>query len=131
MSSVSLVSSAGQSGLQQLMQLQARRSADQAELTAQSLRRQANDAQRVADRANENARSLSVQSNQAQEKAGQARQGVAAVNASQQAFTQVSRVVEQGVVRGTASTSTIPTTSTAPVLNSQSQVTGTIINTTA
>ncbi len=131
MPSVSSVSSAGPSGLQQLMQLQARRSADQAELTAQSLRRQANDAQRVADQANENARSLSVQSNQAQEKAGQARQGVSALNASKQAFAQVSKVVEQAVVREPVSTSTIPAISTVPVVNSQSQLTGTIINTTA
>lgn len=131
---MSSISSASQAGLQQMTQLQARRNADQAEQAAQILRRQANDAQRVADQANENARSLSIQSDQAVEKAGQARQGVAALNSEKQAFTQLARVVDQAAVRAQAPTPTTPpasSTPTTPVINSQSQVTGTIINTTA
>ena len=128
---MSSVSSASQSGLQNMMQLQAQRSADQAEQTAQALRRQANDAQRVADRANENARTLSVQSDQAQEKAGLARQGVALMATEKQAFSRIESVVEQAVVRVPASASTAAGTNAVPVVNSQSQLTGTIINTTA
>ncbi len=137
MASVSSTSSANQYGLQQLSVLQAKRTADQAEQTAQSLKVQASAAQRVADQAQENARSLGVQSEQAQAKAGQARQGVAALNSAQQGISQLSTVVDQVLDRDKTSVSAVSTTpqaasaTPAPVVNTQGQVTGTIINTTA
>lgn len=133
MASVSSTSSANQYGWQQLKLQQAVRNADQAEQEAQSLKTQANDAQRVADRAQENARSLYVQSDQAQAKAGQARQGLVAIGTAQQSVTQLSNTVDQVLTRKPVSTSTTQSTSTSPaaVVNSQGQVTGTVINTTA
>ena len=138
MASVSSISSANQYGLQQLSLQQARRNSDQAELTAQTLRAQANDAQRVADQAEENARSLAVQSDQAQTKAGQARQGLAALSTAQQALTRLSNFSDQVLARIQPSSSTTQSTSaslvitgTPPVVNTQGQVTGKIINTTA
>lgn len=138
MATVSSTSSANQYGLQQLRQQQARRNADQAELTAQTLKAQANDAQRVADRAQEDARTLGVQSDQAQAKAGQARQGLAALGAAQQSGVQLSQTVDQVLGRRQASAATLPgstakatATVAAPVVNTQGQVTGKIINTTA
>jgi len=145
MSPVSSTSSASQYGWQQLKLQQAKRNADQAEQTAQTLKAQASDAQRVADRAQENARSLSVQSDQAQANAGQARQGLAALGNEQQAITQLSNTVDQVLARQQISTSTTknattsatgastvsPKSLTPPVVNSQGQVTGKIINTTA
>lgn len=136
MSSVSAVSLASQSGLQQLMQLQARRNADQAEQNARALQQEASNARRVADQADESARNLSVQSEQAQDRAGQARQGVAALNAEKKPFEAVSRVVEQAVVpAASAAVAAEPAASAVAsvesTVNSQNQVTGTIINTTA
>ncbi|MDD5177242.1 MAG: hypothetical protein PHQ05_12560 [Sterolibacterium sp.] len=131
MAPVSSISSANQYGWQQFKLQQAKRNADQAEQAALSLKTQANDAQRVADRAEENARSLWVQSDQAQTKAGQARQGLAAIGTAQQSVAQLSKTVDQVLVREQAATSTTPSTSTLPVTNSQGQVTGKIVNTTA
>lgn len=131
---VSPASSANQYGLQQLRQLQARRNAEQAEQVAQSLRAQANQAQAVADRAQETARSLTVQSDQAQVKAGQARQGLAVAGSIQQAVTQLGKTVDQVLARDQAvnpTTAAPPSTSPAPVVNTQGQVTGTLVNTTA
>lgn len=131
MATVSSTSSANQYGWQQLKLQLAVRNAEQAEQTAQALKVQANDAQRVAERAQENARSLFVQSNQAQEKAGQARRGLAALGAAQQGVAQLSKIVDQVLLRQQASTPTTQGSSTVPVTNSQGQVTGKIINTTA
>ena len=136
MASVSATSSANQYGLQQLMVQQARRNADQAEQAAAALKAQADDAQRVADQAQSNANSLSVQSDQAQQKAGQARQGLVALSAEQQGANLLSLSVDRVLAR--QQTSTPPahgggtaTSAPAPVTNSQGQVTGRIVNTTA
>lgn len=136
MASVSATSSANQYGLQQLMVQQARRNADQAEQTAAALKAQADDAQQVADQAQANARSLSVQSDQAQQRAGQARQGLAALSVEQQGVNLLSLAVDRVLARQQASTSMARSGSTvtsapAPVTNSQGQVTGRIVNTTA
>ncbi len=142
MASVSSVSSASQYGFAQLRLQQARRDAEQAETTAQALKAQANQAQREAVSANENARNLSVQASQAQENAGQARQGLAAMSTAQQSITQLSNTVDQVQARQTAPETATPSTRTsvasnaaasisAPVTNTQGQVTGKIINTTA
>jgi len=145
MAAVSSISNAAQYGFEQLKLQQARRSADQAELTAQALQQQAGQAQRDAQRANENARTLSVQASQAQDQAGQARQGLAAMKTAKQSFVRLSSTVDQVQARQTATEATTAAvtssntataiTSTAtnipPVVNSQGQVTGKIINTTA
>lgn len=142
MASVSSTSNATQSGLQQLRLQQARRNADQAEQVAQALKAQANDAQRAADGAQQNADSLTTQSGQASAKAGQARQGLTASATVQQAVTQLSDRVDQVIGReavtatsatttATSTTGSTGSTNSAPVLNSQGQVTGTIINITA
>jgi uncharacterized phage infection (PIP) family protein YhgE len=142
MVSVSSTSSAdqmgSQQGLQQLRLQQAKRNADQAEQTAQSLKTQAAEAQRVADREQDNARSLYIQSDEAQTRAGRIRQGLAALGSAQQAITQLSKSVDQVLVRepapvAPAQSAGPPPVSTgiAPVTNSQGQVTGKIVNITA
>ena len=137
MASVSSTSGANQYGWQQLKLQQARRTADQAEQTAQSLRAQASDAQRVAEQAQDSARSLGVQSDQAQARAGQARQGLAAVAGAQQSVTQLANVADQVIGRqqsaapATPNTAPAPVAKTSPVVNSRGQVTGKIINTSA
>jgi hypothetical protein len=88
--------------------LQATREAEQAEQAARSLQADARNAQQVASQAEQKAQSVSAQADQAQMNARQARLGVAAV---------ATRVVVQN--------------SAAPVLNTQGQVTGTVVNTTA
>lgn len=129
---VSSTSSANEYGLQQLRVQQARRSAEQAEQAAQLLEAQAAGAQQAAEQAQENARSLSVESSQAQARAGQARQGLIAMGSAQQAITQLTNAVNQAAVPVTTS---VPTTqsvgSPPPVVNTQGQVTGKIVNTTA
>lgn len=141
MTTVSATASASQYGLQQLRLQQARRTAEQAEATARALNAQAGNAQRVADRAQEDARSLSVQANQAESTAGQARQGLAALSTAQQAFARLSNTADQVVAREptpvaaapvtTAPVAPTPAADAAPVVNTQGQVTGTVINTTA
>ena len=135
MASVSSISSANRYGFEQLRLQQARRNADQAEQTAQALKIQADQAQREAVQANENARSLSNQSSQARANAGQARQGLAAMSSAQQSVSQLSRVVDQVVARQPAAIAVTERksagTPTPSVVNSQGQVTGKIINTTA
>ena len=140
MASVSSTSSATQFGLQQLRQLEARRNADQAEQKAQSLKAQASDARRSADQAQETARSLGVQANQAETQAGQARQGLAAFSTEQQQVTRLANTVDQVLTRGQEAAASSPgpsvvtspaVGSAAPVVNTQGQVTGQIVNTTA
>ncbi len=73
MSSVSTISavSASQYNWQQFRLQQARRSADQLELTAQSLQTQASDARRVANQDQDTANSLTAQADRAQQNADQ------------------------------------------------------------
>lgn len=120
-----------QYGLQQLRLQQARRSADQAEQNARSLRNQAESAQRMVVQAQEGARSLNLAANQAQERAGQARQGVAA----QESFAQTSEQLGELYVRVAEKFQVVETSqvvAVAPaVVNAQGQVTGGNINETA
>ncbi|HUW37059.1 MAG TPA: alanine-zipper protein [Rhodocyclaceae bacterium] len=134
MASVSSISSVVQYGMQQIMVQQAKRNADQLEQTAQSLQSQANDAQRVAERALEDARSLAIQSDQAQQRAGQALQGLAALSAQQQSSTRLVNAINGVAGSQQTAAATTPSTSSSspsPVVNSQGQVTGKTINTTA
>lgn len=126
-------SQAAQDVWKQLQLLQARRNADQAELTAQSLQAQAQDAQRTAEQADAQALSLAVQSDQAQENAGSARRGLAAMQSASQILPQITHIAEnlaiqtQPSVQATAA----PPAKPAPVVNSQGQITGTVVNTKA
>ncbi len=131
MAPVSSISSAAQYGMQQIMVQQAKRNADQAEQTAQALQAQANDAQRVAERAQENARSLAIQSDQAQQRAGQARQGLAVLSAEQQSNARLVNAINLTAGSQQPAVATAPSTTPSPVVNSQGQVTGKTINTTA
>jgi hypothetical protein len=106
--SASSLGSVTQFGWQQLKLQQAKRSADQAEQTAQMLQQQASVAKQEADRAQENARALGVQSDQARYVIDQAVQ--------RQSTTQ-STPARQDKFSSSAST--------------QTSTTGTIINTTA
>lgn len=130
--SVSGTQSVVQSGLQQLKLQQARRSAEQAEQMAQALQTQANDAQRRAAHEQENARSLSVQADQAQSNAGRARQGLAATQTASESLTQIGNVVDQVIKKQqSVQSGTQSVQESKPVVNTQGQVTGTVINTTA
>lgn len=126
--------SIAQAGFQQLRVQEARRSADHAEQIARSLAAQARNAQRVADRADENARSLTVRSDQARADAGAARQGVAYLDSvgrmQQQLGEFVGRIAEREAVAPVAEAPAEAPVSSA-VVNTQGQVTGTLVNTSA
>lgn len=146
--SVSGAQSAAQSGWQQLKLQQAQRNATQAEQNARALEAQASNAKRDADRAQDNARSLEVQSGQARDDAGRARQGLAAIRSTQEMQVRLGNTVDQAVklqsgteTASTATTTTeapVPTVATAatasttstaaPVINTQGETTGRIIN---
>ena len=134
-SSTTSIQSATQDAWQQLKLQQAKRDADRADQTATSLQIQAQDAQRVASRAEEVARSLSVQAEQAQSEAGRARQGLASLSSLGQVDQLLTHVVDQASQRTQSSSQPAPpakaTASTKPVVNTQGQVTGTLVNTTA
>ena len=125
-------SSGVQSGFGQLKLQQARRNADLAEQTAQSLQAQAQEAGTAAGRAEENARSLAIDASQAQTNAGRARQGLAAVQSASQMQPQLAKIAEHVVVQKPQATQqpSAPV-KPAPVVNTQGQVTGRVINTTA
>jgi len=135
-SSTSGLPSATQDAWQQIKLQQAQRDADRADWNAQALQAQAQQAQRVANRAEEVARSLSVQADQAQSEAGKARQGLASLSSLGQMQSLVNHVSEQvfqtspSTQEGTPSDSQAQTSAT-PVVNTQGQVTGTVVNTTA
>jgi len=135
-SSTSSIQSVTQEAWQQLKLQQAQRDADRADWNAQALQAQAQEAQRVANRAEDVARSLSVQADQAQAEAGKARQGLASLSSLGQMQDLLNHVSEQvfptpqtGETSATANGQT--QTSATPVVNTQGQVTGTVVNTTA
>lgn len=131
-SSLSGAQSAAQSGLRQLRLQQARRDVAQAEQVAHALRAQAQSAQLNANEAVERARAISSQSDQAQTTVGQARQGVAAVSTAVQMQNQLSGVAAQVTEKLTPPKSAPAIkSSTTPVVNTEGQVTGTVVNTTA
>jgi len=135
-SSTSGLPSATQDAWQQLKLQQAQRDADRADWNAQALQAQAREAQGVANRAEEVARSLSVQADQAQAQAGKARQGVASLSSLGQMQNLLNHVSEQVFPTPTDTQQSAPAGSQAqtgatPVVNTQGQVTGTVVNTTA
>lgn len=128
---VSAAQSASSGLFAQIQQLQAQRSADQAEQRARTLLEKARQAQTVADRAQENARSLKVESNQAQGDAGRARQGLAARESISQLQSGYTDLREQIASVTSPVESATPVVSPAPVVNSFGQETGTLVNVTA
>lgn len=118
-------------GLGQLQLQQARRNADQAEFAAQALQAQARQARRDADVAEEKASTLAVQSSQAQSRATSARQGMALAQSNQQMQTVLGRMAENiRPVQRSGGAQAAPTKA-EPVVNTQGQVTGRVVNTTA
>lgn len=108
---------------QQLSLQQARRSAQQAELTARTLQTEASDARAAANRALENARDLEVKANQAQSSASQAAQNL--VLAQSSGFVQA----QLGSLNSHLTSS--PPQGTPAVVNTQGQTLGTVVNVTA
>lgn len=129
MDSTSSASAANKYGVKQLTRQVAKRSADQAIETVQSLKRKANDALLAANSAEEKARILAARSDQGRESIAVANQEPAAT--VQQAVMQLSNSGGQLRSHQQTPASTTRSASVAPVLNSQNQVTGTLINTTA
>ncbi len=121
-------STAAQYGLAQLRLQQTRRSAEQAEQTAQILQSQAAAARREADQADERARQMEVDASKAQSNAVRARQGLALLQTTGQNEARLTRVSSNAVVQQSGQAAT---TSAAPVVNAQGQVTGRVVNTTA
>ena len=132
-SSTSTVPSATQDAWQQLKLQQAQRDADRADWDARALQAQAQQAQRVANRAEEVARSLGVQADQAQDEAAKARQGLASLSSLGQMQTLLNHVSEQvfQTPQTGAQTDSQAQTNATAVVNTQGQVTGTVVNTTA
>lgn len=106
---------------------QASRGAEQAEATARALRRQASAAQREADQAQESARDLKVRSDQAEGRAGEARRSVHALESLGQTNTAMESLRE-GIGNALQTLDVAPATPPAPVVNTEGQVTGTLIN---
>lgn len=136
MSSVSSssVSAAARYGMDQLRLQQTRIAAQRAEQTAQSLQSDAANARRNADQARERARSLEVESNQAQSEAVRMRRGLNMLESAGSLQVQQARVADNAqVTRPAAVQQASPAVSASktPVVNTQGQVTGRVVNTTA
>jgi hypothetical protein len=132
MASISSLSSAQSSVASQLRLQQAERNAEQAEANARALQAQAREAQQVASDAQANARSVSAQASQAEGNARDARLSLAVVRNGSQVEAQLTDTVSQLSKSFTAPQAFVPVRAVAsPVVNTQGQVTGTVINTTA
>lgn len=121
-------------GFQQLRVAEARRNADRAEQIARGLQAAAQAAQRTAERADENARSLTVQSDQARVDAGRARQGVVYLDSVGRMADQLGGFVAQVAERTEVAAETVaaaPEAGPVAVVNTQGQLTGTRVSTTA
>ena len=134
MATISSSSSAsiGQSVLSQLQLQQAQRNAERADANARSLQAQARQAQQVAVDAQATARSVSSQADRAQSDASQARLSLAVIrNGSQVQNDLTSAVGNVAETLKVASPAVSPPSPATPVVNTQGQLTGTVVNTTA
>jgi hypothetical protein len=124
--------SIGQSVLSQLQLQQAQRNAERADANARSLQAQAREAQQIAVQAQAEARSISSQADQAQSEASQAKLSLAVIRNGGQVQSDlagaVGNVVETLKVASPVAATPSPT---VPVVNTQGQLTGTVVNTTA
>lgn len=144
-SSLSSVTTAAYS---QLRVQQAQRNADRADQEARALRASAHSAEAAADRAQEGARNIRVQSDQATDFAGRARSGVEAmrstvenlsalglraerVAASQSARDEAPPVAPPAASVPPVVVSAQPVVVASPVINSDGQTTGTLIDVSA
>jgi len=131
-SSLSSVSSGtgASSGTQAALQ-QAKRIADQAETTASALASQAANAEAKASDAEGYARSLSIQAGQAQLTVGYTQQNLSALETGNTIDSQISSVITNVVDAKPVKPSPGVVPVTPAVVNTQGQVTGKIINTSA
>lgn len=117
------------SAFSQLQLQQAKREVERAELTARTLRVRAQEAEREAYRAQENARSLRMESSQADQEAGRKRTGISSADSMQRVnsgFDEIRLSIKE-YTDSAAKTTAAP----QPVVNTQGQTTGTVVNTTA
>lgn len=134
MATISSSSSAsiGQSVLSQLQLQQAQRNAERADANARSLQAQAREAQRVAVEAQSTARTISSQADQAQSDASQARLSLSVIRNGSQVQSDLTSAVGNVTETLKVATPVAVTPSPAlPVVNTQGQLTGTVVNTTA
>jgi hypothetical protein len=122
-------STVAQYGLSQLRLQQTRRAAQQAEQTADNLQAQARAARQDAQQADDRARSLEADSAKARLTAANAQQSLSLLQVSGQNQVTLERVSTKMVVQQSGKPAT--TSSPAPVVNAQGQVTGRVVNTTA
>jgi hypothetical protein len=131
-SSLSSVQTSVSSAASQLRLQQATRDAEQAEQNARSLAADARQAWRVANDAQQSARSISAKADQAQTNATQARMGVTAIKTGTQVQVQLVGATGSTAEVAKATEAGPPAPSTAsPVVNTQGQLTGRVVNTTA
>jgi len=135
MSAISSISSpqtaSPSSSLQAALQ-QAKRIADQAETNAQALEAQAANAQAAASSAQGYASALNVQAGQAQLNVNWTQQDLDAVETAGQISTQITSVISNvlNVEQSKPASVAVPIVK-PPVVNTQGEVTGKIINTSA
>jgi uncharacterized protein (DUF3084 family) len=135
-SSTTSAQAASQTGALQFRLQQAQRNADRADQLAQALQSEAQAAQQAAAEAQGNAQTLAAQSSQAQASASQAEQGLQALRSANLMTAQLSNVASQVVAREQATQAPVSATPqtgapAGPVVNTNGQVTGTLINVTA
>jgi threonyl-tRNA synthetase len=106
---------------QTLQMQQAQRNADQARQNAQALQSEASQAQSAADRADQQARAIGREAQQAQFVSTQADQNLTTAKSGQQVQTQITRLSQN--VHQAAQSLQAP-----PVVNTQGQVTGKVVN---
>lgn len=128
-------SPAAQYGASQVQLQQAKRNAAQAEQTANALEAAARSAKEDALRATDRARSLEARSDRAASVADRARQGLAAINTRDATANRLQSTLDNVLAR----VDVAPTSDSAkaglpeprPVVNTQGETTGQIVNTTA
>ncbi len=140
---ISGVAGAVQSGWRQLQYQQARQQAEQAESQARQLRNEADVAQRNALRADEKAKQLDSAAVQAQNVAGTARQNLAGLSESGKLGQRLNQKVAASAAASTANIPQVSTNpdvkvadvkvadvakSSGPVINSQGQIVGRVVN---
>lgn len=125
---LSALSGAGGGAYAQLQELQAQRTAEQAEGRARALRTAADEAQASAVRARETARTRRVESDQAEGTAQDARANLVSLKAGQE--TQAGLTSLRNDIAGIQKAFQANSTAAA-VINAEGQTTGTLVNVTA
>ncbi len=132
MATVSSSSSAAlQYGLTQLRVQQTKQAAAQAEQLANALQTQASAARQVARQEEDRAHSLDADSAKASAQASNYRQSLSLVQSTAVNAAQLSRVSSNMVVQQASQTQASTAGTPRPVVNTQGQVTGKVVNTTA